>query len=123
MQSVSTVCVVGERHASSHTTPTMAGLFYDRKIDHYRTDEVNPILAMTQSFSDALNQNKSGQQEENPLLSALVVPRVLNPFSQSLLHVNYRLNLSQISRLTGKASIVKYIETFQAWQFIVRIRY
>lgn len=65
------------------------GVLYDRKIDHYRTDEVNPILAMTQSFSEALNQNKNGQQEENPLLSAFVDWRVLgsNLFLADLMEI------------------------------------
>ena len=60
------------------------GLSYDRNIDHYRTNEVNPILALTHSFSEALNQNKSGQKEENPLLSALVAGTGLEPVTFGL---------------------------------------
>jgi len=50
------------------------GLLYDRKIDHYRTDEVNPVLALTYSFSESLRQNKNGQEGKIPHLSALVAP-------------------------------------------------
>ncbi len=51
------------------------GIQYDRKIDHYRTSEVNPILLLTHSFSEGFEQNKTGQQEKLSLLSGLVAPK------------------------------------------------
>lgn len=58
------------------------GISYDRKIDHYRTDEVNPKLLLTHSFSEGLEGNKKGQREEFPHLSALVVPTGIEPASK-----------------------------------------
>jgi site-specific DNA recombinase len=43
------------------------GIQYDRKIDHYRTKEVNPLLLLTHSFSEGLEENKNGQREREIL--------------------------------------------------------
>ena len=58
------------------------GISYDREIDNYRTDEVNPILLLTHSFSEGLGGNKKGQREKNPLLSGLVAPTGIEPASK-----------------------------------------
>ena len=58
------------------------GLLYDRKIDHYRTNEINPVLAITHSLSEALRKNESGQIEENIHLSALVASTGIEPVSK-----------------------------------------
>ena len=55
------------------------GIFYDRKIDNYRTKEVNPILMLTHSFSEGIRQNKNGLREKKLLQSALVVRTGIEP--------------------------------------------
>lgn len=51
----------------------IVGIQYDRKIDHYRTTQVNEIVELTHSVTTDITGNKKGQGEKKSHLSASVV--------------------------------------------------
>ena len=71
------------------------GISYDRKIDNYRTDEVNEVIRVTRYLSKHIEENKKGQAINSNDLSGSVVlaDRLLNP-----LKTLYTLN-QEVTRL------------------------
>ncbi len=60
------------------------GIVYDRKNDVVRTSRANSIFELTRSLLISLNQQKSGQKNNNVNLSALVIATGFEPVTVCL---------------------------------------
>jgi site-specific DNA recombinase len=56
-----------------------AGILYDREKDTFRTNEVNSVIALTSSFSDAIDKNKKRGNRNDSVSPPWVIPDGLEP--------------------------------------------
>ena len=58
------------------------GILFDKQNENYRTDKVNSILKLTNSFTRALKGNKKGQIKNLIDLPAMVASTGIEPVSK-----------------------------------------